>query len=56
MRIPGDGRGPTVPAGRTEDFDGLTVMSLVYGPDRAVALFLQAAVDIAASPACSWSS
>ena len=45
VRIPGDGRGPTVASGRTEDFDGLTVTSLVYGPDRAVALFLKRAVD-----------
>ncbi|HUP83269.1 MAG TPA: sugar transferase [Candidatus Limnocylindria bacterium] len=45
VRIPGDGRGPTVAGGRTEDFDGLTVTSLVYGPDRAVALFLKRAVD-----------
>ncbi len=45
VRIPGDGRGPTVAGGRTEEFDGLTVTSLVYGPDRAVALFLKRAVD-----------
>jgi exopolysaccharide biosynthesis polyprenyl glycosylphosphotransferase len=45
VRIPGDGRGPTVAGGHSEDFDGLTVTSLVYGPDRAVALFLKRAVD-----------
>jgi lipopolysaccharide/colanic/teichoic acid biosynthesis glycosyltransferase len=45
VRIPGDGRGPTVAGGRSEEFDGLTVTSLVYGPDRAVALFLKRAVD-----------
>ncbi len=45
VRIPGDGRGPLVAGGRTEDFDGLTVTSLVYGPDRAVALFLKRAAD-----------
>ncbi|MEP7360063.1 MAG: sugar transferase [Chloroflexota bacterium] len=45
VRIPGDGRGPLVAGARTEDFDGLTVSSLVYGPDRAVALFLKRAAD-----------
>ncbi len=45
VRIPSDGRGPTVAGGIAEDFDGLTVTSLVYGPDRAVALFLKRAVD-----------
>jgi exopolysaccharide biosynthesis polyprenyl glycosylphosphotransferase len=45
VRIPSDGRGPLVAGGRTEDFDGLTVTSLVYGPDRAVALFLKRAAD-----------
>jgi exopolysaccharide biosynthesis polyprenyl glycosylphosphotransferase len=45
VRIPADGRGPTVAGGRPEEFDGLTVTSLVYGPDRAVALFLKRAFD-----------
>jgi exopolysaccharide biosynthesis polyprenyl glycosylphosphotransferase len=45
VRIPGDGRGPLVAGARSEEFDGLTVASLVYGPDRAVALFLKRAVD-----------
>jgi lipopolysaccharide/colanic/teichoic acid biosynthesis glycosyltransferase len=34
-----------VAGARSEDFDGLTVASLVYGPDRAVALVLKRAVD-----------
>jgi exopolysaccharide biosynthesis polyprenyl glycosylphosphotransferase len=45
VRIPGDGRGPTVAGGMIEDFGGVTVTSIVYGPDRAVALFLKRAVD-----------
>ena len=45
VRIPGDGRGPLVAGGVSEDFDGLTITSLVYGPDRAVALFLKRALD-----------
>jgi len=45
VRIPGDGRGPVVAGGVSEDFDGLTITSLVYGPDRAVALFLKRALD-----------
>jgi exopolysaccharide biosynthesis polyprenyl glycosylphosphotransferase len=45
VRIPGDGRGPLVAGARSEDFDGLTVASLVYGPDRAVALALKRAAD-----------
>ena len=45
VRIPGDGRGPVVAGGVSEDFDGLTITSLLYGPDRAVALFLKRALD-----------
>jgi exopolysaccharide biosynthesis polyprenyl glycosylphosphotransferase len=47
VRVPGDGRGPLVAGGVSEDFDGLTVTSIVYGPDRAVALFLKRALDAA---------
>lgn len=45
VRIPGDGRGPLVAGGVSEEFDGLPVTSIVYGPDRAVALFLKRALD-----------
>jgi len=45
VRIPGDWRGPIVAGGVSEDFDGLTITSLVYGPDRAVALFLKRSLD-----------
>ena len=43
-----------LPGGRVEDFDGIQVLSLVYGPDRFIGLFLKRVIDIAlASPASS---
>jgi exopolysaccharide biosynthesis polyprenyl glycosylphosphotransferase len=45
VRIPGDGRGPSVPGGRHEEFDGIAVQSLVYGPDRALSLAAKRALD-----------
>jgi exopolysaccharide biosynthesis polyprenyl glycosylphosphotransferase len=44
VRIPGDG-GPMVAGGYVEDFDGLSVTSLAYGPDRAVSLLIKRFVD-----------
>jgi lipopolysaccharide/colanic/teichoic acid biosynthesis glycosyltransferase len=44
VRIPGDG--PTVSGAYREEFDGLTVQSLVYGPDRALALTAKRVVDV----------
>ena len=49
VRIPTDETGLTLPGARIEDFDGLRILSLVYGPDRAVALVLKRALDIAIS-------
>ena len=46
VRIPVDGGSPVVYTGRVEDFDGMQVLSLVHGPDRAAALFLKRVVDI----------
>jgi exopolysaccharide biosynthesis polyprenyl glycosylphosphotransferase len=46
VRIPLDTVGLTLPGGRTEDFDGIQVLSLVYGPDRALALIAKQAADI----------
>ncbi len=46
VRIPSDGRGPTISGGRTEVFDGMTVQSLVYGPDRALGLLAKRIIDI----------
>ncbi|MGH2466214.1 MAG: nucleoside-diphosphate sugar epimerase/dehydratase, partial [Candidatus Limnocylindrales bacterium] len=48
VRIPVDEvAGLTLPGGRLEDFDGLAVLSLVYGPDRIISLVIKRAVDIA---------
>jgi exopolysaccharide biosynthesis polyprenyl glycosylphosphotransferase len=47
VRIPLDGSAPLLTGGREEEFDGILVLSLVRGPDRAVALILKRLVDIA---------
>jgi exopolysaccharide biosynthesis polyprenyl glycosylphosphotransferase len=49
VRIPTDETGLTMPGARIEDFDGIRILSLVYGPDRAVALVMKRAVDIVVS-------
>jgi lipopolysaccharide/colanic/teichoic acid biosynthesis glycosyltransferase len=49
VRIPTNELGLTLPGARIEDFDGMRILSLAYGPDRAVALVIKRAVDIAAS-------
>jgi exopolysaccharide biosynthesis polyprenyl glycosylphosphotransferase len=49
VRIPTDETGLTLPGARIEDFDGLRILSLVYGPDRAVALVMKRAIDIGVS-------
>jgi exopolysaccharide biosynthesis polyprenyl glycosylphosphotransferase len=46
VRIPLDTVGLTLPGARTEEFDGITVLSLVYGPDRAIALLAKRVLDI----------
>jgi len=46
VRVPGDGRGPAIEGGYGEEFDGIHVTSLVYGPDRAVGLVIKRALDI----------
>jgi exopolysaccharide biosynthesis polyprenyl glycosylphosphotransferase len=47
VRIPADEvPGLILPGGRLEDFDGMAVLSLVYGPDRIVALIIKRALDI----------
>jgi exopolysaccharide biosynthesis polyprenyl glycosylphosphotransferase len=47
VRIPTDETGLILPGARVEDFDGLRVQSLVYGPDRAVALVMKRVLDVA---------
>jgi exopolysaccharide biosynthesis polyprenyl glycosylphosphotransferase len=46
VRIPTDEIGLTLPGARIEDFDGMRVLSLVYGPDRAVSLLIKRLLDI----------
>jgi exopolysaccharide biosynthesis polyprenyl glycosylphosphotransferase len=46
VRIPIEPVGLTLPGGRTEEFDGIQVLSLVYGPDRTLALIAKQAADI----------
>ena len=48
VRIPDTG-GPAVSGGYAEDFDGLTVVSLVYGPDRALSLLIKRLIDLTLS-------
>jgi exopolysaccharide biosynthesis polyprenyl glycosylphosphotransferase len=47
VRVPLDGAAPLLTGGREEEFDGIPVLSLVRGPDRAVALLLKRLFDIA---------
>jgi exopolysaccharide biosynthesis polyprenyl glycosylphosphotransferase len=49
VRIPTNESGLTLPGARIEDFDGLRILSLVYGPDRAVALVMKRILDVAAA-------
>ena len=46
VRIPLLDRGLTLPGGRTEDFDGIPVLSLAYGPDRIIAMVAKRMLDI----------
>jgi exopolysaccharide biosynthesis polyprenyl glycosylphosphotransferase len=46
VRIPLETSGPPLEGGIVEEFDGSHVLSLVYGPDRAVSLFLKRVLDV----------
>jgi exopolysaccharide biosynthesis polyprenyl glycosylphosphotransferase len=46
VRIPGEGIGPGIAGGYSEEFDGTTVVSLAYGPDRAVGLMVKRLADL----------
>jgi exopolysaccharide biosynthesis polyprenyl glycosylphosphotransferase len=46
VRIPVGELGLTLPGGRTEEFDGIPVLSLVYGPDRVLALAGKRLLDV----------
>lgn len=45
VRLPLDDVGLPMTGGRLEEFDGIAVMSFVYGPDRAVGLVAKRLVD-----------
>lgn len=47
VRIPLRDLGPVVPGGRIEEFDGMDVQSLVYGPDRAIGMLVKRSIDVA---------
>jgi exopolysaccharide biosynthesis polyprenyl glycosylphosphotransferase len=49
VRIPASATGLTLPGARIEQFDGIRIMSLVYGPDRVLALLAKRALDIVLS-------
>jgi exopolysaccharide biosynthesis polyprenyl glycosylphosphotransferase len=46
VRIPVAELGLTLPGGRLEEFDGIAVLSLVYGPDRIVGLAVKRLIDL----------
>ncbi|OGN82317.1 MAG: hypothetical protein A2X23_12850 [Chloroflexi bacterium GWC2_73_18] len=47
VRIPMDVIELTLPGARMEELDGVTTMSLLYGPDRVLSLAVKRAVDLA---------
>jgi exopolysaccharide biosynthesis polyprenyl glycosylphosphotransferase len=47
VRIPMAEPGLVLPGGIVEDFDGIQVLSLVYGPDRTLGLLGKRALDVA---------
>jgi exopolysaccharide biosynthesis polyprenyl glycosylphosphotransferase len=46
VRIPVDELGVTLAGARLEEFDGIPILSLVYGPDRAISLVIKRLLDI----------
>ena len=46
VRIPGDGVGPGIAGGYSEDLEGTSIVSLVYGPDRALTLLIKRVTDL----------
>jgi exopolysaccharide biosynthesis polyprenyl glycosylphosphotransferase len=47
VRIPVDELGLSLSGAHLEEFDGIPILSLVYGPDRAVSLVVKRLLDIA---------
>jgi exopolysaccharide biosynthesis polyprenyl glycosylphosphotransferase len=46
VRIPVDELGLSLSGARVEEFDGIPVLSLVYGPDRAISLVCKRLLDV----------
>jgi exopolysaccharide biosynthesis polyprenyl glycosylphosphotransferase len=46
VRIPMAQPGLIVPGGTLEDFDGIQVLSLVYGPDRTIGMLVKRLLDV----------
>jgi exopolysaccharide biosynthesis polyprenyl glycosylphosphotransferase len=46
VRIPLDVIGPAMAGGRVEEFDGVPILSLLYGPDRVIGLALKRIIDV----------
>lgn len=46
VRIPGDGVGPGIAGGYSEDFEGGSIVSLVYGPDRVLSMLVKRLADL----------
>jgi exopolysaccharide biosynthesis polyprenyl glycosylphosphotransferase len=46
VRIPMAHPGPVVPGGTLEEFDGIQVLSLVYGPDRTIGMIAKRVLDV----------
>ena len=46
VRIPMAQPGLVVPGGTLEDFDGIRVLSLVYGPDRTIGMIIKRLLDV----------
>lgn len=51
VRIPMHEMELTLPGGRIEEFDGITILSLLYGPDRVLSLAAKRLFDIAVAAA-----
>jgi exopolysaccharide biosynthesis polyprenyl glycosylphosphotransferase len=49
VRMPLDVISLTLPGGRIEDFDGLPLLSLLYGPDRVLSLAVKRSIDVVVS-------
>ncbi|HYM82866.1 MAG TPA: sugar transferase, partial [Candidatus Dormibacteraeota bacterium] len=47
VRVPQPPAGFTMPGARQDSFDGISMLSLVYGPDRIVSLIAKRLVDLA---------